>query len=111
MFLCLHIRTNTPFILTPEILQNILAHSKEDILLMRYNPNAFYALDIALQEELCRPISYIYNFLQTAVIAVIIDSKHQLIVDYVLVDRLQTTMNSIVLYQSGRTQNSRPARE
>ncbi len=101
-------QTNTPFILTTEILQNILAHSKEDILLMRYNPDAFNVLDRELQEELRRPISYIYNFLQTADI---IDSKHQLIVDYVLVYRLQTTMNSIVLYQSGRTQNSRPAKE
>ena len=108
VFMPYHTQTNTPFILTPEILQNILAHSKEDILLMRYNPNAFNALDIALQEELCRPISYIYNFLQTAVI---VDSQYQLIVDYTLVDRLQAEMDSIVCYQPINARNSRPAKE
>lgn len=103
-----HQQTNTPFILTPEILQNILAHSKEDILLMRYNVDAFNALDSILQRELNRPISYIYNFLQTAVI---VDSQYQLIVDYRLVDRLQAQMDSIVLYQPTIAQNSRPAKE
>lgn len=79
-------QTNIPFIRTPEILQNILAHSKEDILLMRYNSNAFNVLDRELQEELRRPMSYIYIFLQTAII---VDSQYQLIVDYTLVDRLR----------------------
>ena len=106
VFMPYHTQTNTPFILTPEILQNILAHSKEDILLMRYNPDAFNMLDRELQEELRRPISYIYNFLQTAVI---IDSK--LIVDYTLVDRLQAEMDSIVCYQPINARNSRPAKE
>lgn len=101
-------QTNTPFIRTPEILQNILAHSKEDILLMRYNSNAFNVLDGELQEELRRPMSYIYNFLQTAVI---VDSQYQLIVDYRLVDRLQAQMDSIVLYQPALAQHSRPAKE
>lgn len=101
-------QTNTPFILTPEILQNILAHSKEDILLMRYNSNAFNVLDGKLQEELRRPMSYIYIFLQTAII---IDSQYQLIVDYTLVDRLRANMDSIVLYQPAIAQNSRPAKE
>lgn len=108
VFMPYHTQTNTPFILTLEILQNILAHSKEDILLMRYNSNAFNALDESLQEELKRPISYIYNFLQTAVI---VDSQYQLIVDYRLVDRLQAEMDSIVLYQPAIAQNSRPAKE
>lgn len=108
VFMPYHMQTNTPFILTPKILQNILAHSKEDILLMRYNKNAFNVLDRELQEELRRPMSYIYNFLQTAVI---IDSQYQLIVDYTLVDRLQAEMDSIVLYQPAIAQNSRPARE
>ena len=108
VFMPYHTQTNTPFILTPEILQNILAHSKEDILLMRYNKNAFNALDESLQEELKRPISYIYNFLQTAII---IDSQYQLIVDYTLVDRLRANMDSIVLYQPTIAQNSRPAKE
>lgn len=108
VFMPYHTQTNTPFILTPEILQNILAHSKEDILLMRYNSNAFNVLDGKLQEELKRPISYIYNFLQTAVI---VDSQYQLIVDYRLVDRLQAEMDSIVLYQPAIAQNSRPAKE
>ena len=101
-------QTNTLFMLTPEILQNILAHSKEDILLMRYNSNAFNVLDRELQEELRRPMSYIYNFLQTAVI---VDSQYQLIVDYALVDRLQAEMDSIILYQPTIAQNSRPAKE
>ena len=108
VFMPYHTQTNTPFILTPEILQNILAHSKEDILLMRYNSNAFNVLDRELQEELRRPMSYIYNFLQTAII---IDSQYQLIVDYRLVDRLQAEMDSIVLYQPAIAQNSRPAKE
>lgn len=101
-------QTNTLFMLTPEILQNILAHSKEDILLMRYNKNAFNVLDGELQKELRRPMSYIYNFLQTAII---IDSQYQLIVDYTLVDRLRANMDSIVLYQPAIAQNSRPAKE
>lgn len=108
VFMPYHTQTNTPFILTPEILQNILAHSKEDILLMRYNPNAFNELDRELQKELRRPISYIYNFLQTAVI---VDSQYQLIVDYTLVDRLQAEMDSIVCYQPINARNSRPAKE
>lgn len=101
-------QTNTPFIRTPEILQNILAHSKEDILLMRYNSNAFNVLDRELQEELRRPMSYIYIFLQTAII---VDSQYQLIVDYTLVDRLRANMDSIVLYQPAIAQNSHPAKE
>ena len=108
VFMPYHTQTNIPFIRTPEILQNILAHSKEDILLMRYNSNAFNVLDRELQEELRRPMSYIYIFLQTAII---IDSQYQLIVDYTLVDRLRANMDSIVLYQPAIAQNSHPAKE
>lgn len=93
--------------LSREILQNILAHTKEDILLMRYNENAFVNLDSKIQEELNRPISYIYNFLITALV---VDYSYNIIVDFNLVDHLNATMNNNVLYYF--TQNrSRPAKE
>ena len=89
------------------ILQNILAHTKEDILLMRYNQNAFVSLDDETKIELNRPISYIYNFLITALV---VDYSYNIIVDFNLVDRLNATMNNNVLYYF--TQNrSRPAKE
>lgn len=76
---------------------------------MRYDDNAFDNLDLDTQDELKRPISYIYNFLQTALV---IDSNYNIIIDFNFVDRLQVEMNNIVLYQPTPTQNnSRPARE
>lgn len=91
------------------ILQNILAQTKENILLMRIDSEAFNTLDLTTQEELKRPISYIYNFLQTALI---IDSDYNVIVDFKFIDRLQTEMNNIVFAEPTLIQNnSRPARE
>ena len=93
--------------LNRDLLQNILAHTKEDILLMRYNQNAFVSLDDETKIELNRPISYIYNFLITALV---VDYYYNIIVDFNLVDRLNATMNNNVLYYF--TQNrSRPAKE
>ena len=93
--------------LNRELLQNILAHTKEDILLMRYNQNAFVNLDDETKKELNRPISYIYNFLITALV---VDYSYNIIVDFNLVDSLNATMNNNVLYYF--TQNrSRPAKE
>ena len=93
--------------LNRELLQNILAHTKEDILLMRYNQNAFVSLDDETKIELNRPISYIYNFLITALV---VDYSYNIIVDFNLVDSLNATMNNNVLYYF--TQNrSRPAKE
>ena len=60
-------------------LQNILAQTKENILLMRYDDNAFDNLDLDTQDELKRPISYIYNFLQTALV---IDSNYNIIIHF-----------------------------
>lgn len=93
--------------LSCEKLQNILAHTKENILLMQYNETAFDELDLNTKEELKRPISYIYNFLQTALV---IDSSYNIIVDFNFVDRLQAEMNNIVFSQPNQN-NSRPARE
>ncbi|GAA9825486.1 hypothetical protein VN0498_02800 [Helicobacter pylori] len=93
--------------LNREILQNILAHTKKDILLMRYDKNAFKNLDLEIQKELNRTISYIYNFLITALV---LDDSHNVIVDFNLVDALSATMDNIVLYYSTQD-NSRPARE
>lgn len=91
------------------LLQNILAQTKENILLMRYDSNAFNELDLETKEELNRPISYIYNFIQTALV---VDSSYNIIVDFNFVDRLQVEMNNIVFSQPTPTQNnSRPARE
>lgn len=93
--------------LNRDLLKNILAHTKEDILLMRYNQNAFVSLDDETKIELNRPISYIYNFLITALV---VDYSYNIIVDFNLVDRLNATMNNNVLYYF--TQNrSRPAKE
>lgn len=103
------IRTYNIQMLDKILLQNILAQTKENILLMRYDDNAFDNLDLDTQDELKRPISYIYNFLQTALV---IDSNYNIIIDFNFVDRLQVEMNNIVLYQPTPTQNnSRPARE
>ena len=91
------------------LLQNILAQTKENVLLMRYDDNAFNNLNSNIRDELQRPISYIYNFLQTALV---IDVDCNVIVDFNLVDRLQIEMHNIVLYQPTPAQNnSRPARE
>ena len=90
------------------ILQNILAQTKENILLMQYDDNAFNNLDLRIQNELIRPISYIYNFLQTALV---IDSNYNRIVDFSFVDRVQIEMNSIVFQPTLNQNNSRPARE
>ncbi|MFP6067926.1 HNH endonuclease [Helicobacter pylori] len=94
-------------ILNKEFLQNILAHTKEYVLLMQYNQDAFKNLDLEIQKELNRTISYIYNFLITALV---LDDSHNVIVDFNLVDALSATMDNIVLYSSTQD-NSRPARE
>ncbi|RVY09718.1 HNH endonuclease [Helicobacter pylori] len=78
--------------LNREILQNILAHTKEDVLLMRYNQDAFRDLNLETQEELNKPISYIYNFLITALV---LDDSHNVIVDFNFVDILNASMNNI----------------
>lgn len=95
-------------ILDKDLLQNILAQTKEDILLMRFNADAFNMLDNETQKELKRPISYIYNFLQTALV---LDSSSKIVIDYALVDRFTLEMENIVLYQSNIERNLRPARE
>ncbi len=94
-------------ILNREFLQNILAHTKEDVLLMQYNQDAFKDLNLETQGELNRSISYIYNFLITALV---LDGSHNVIVDFNLVDALSATMDNIVVYYSTQD-NSRPARE
>lgn len=95
--------------LSSTFLQNILAQTKENILLMQYDKNAFNNLNSTTQDELKRPISYIRNFLETALV---VDSNYNIIVDFNFVDRLQIEMNNIVFAQSASTQNnSRPARE
>ncbi len=94
-------------ILNREFLQNILAYTKEDVLLMQYNQDAFKDLNLETQGELNRSISYIYNFLITALV---LDGSHNVIVDFNLVDALSATMDNIVLYYSTQD-NSRPARE
>lgn len=90
------------------ILQNILANTKDDILNLRYKEKAFESAQNEIQTEIKRPISYIYNFLKTALI---MDSNERVIVDFRLVDRLQNDMNAVVLYESIKARNSRPARE
>lgn len=89
------------------LLQNILAQRKEDVLLMQIDNEAFDRLDFDTKEELKRPISYIYNFLQTALV---IDSNYNVIINFKFVDKIQAQMNEIVLLQSTQN-NSRPARE
>lgn len=96
-------------ILDFDTLKNILSHSKENILLFKYNKNAFEMLDKTTQTELTRPISYIYNFLQTALI---LDFNRNVIVDFKLVDKLKNKMEHIVLKEpSVKDNNSRPAKE
>ncbi|EJB31320.1 HNH endonuclease family protein [Helicobacter pylori NQ4228] len=85
--------------LNKEILQNILAHTKEDVLLMRYNQDAFKDLNLETQGELNKPISYIYNFLITALV---LNSHHKVIVDFNFVDRLNASMNNILYYYPAR---------
>ncbi|EAH6837638.1 HNH endonuclease [Campylobacter jejuni] len=94
--------------LSKDLLRNILAQTKEDILLMKYNTNAFCNLSTQLQEEIQRPISYIHNFLQTALV---IDSNFSIIVDFNFIDRIQIEMNNIVFQLTPSQNNSRPARE
>lgn len=93
--------------LDKEVLKNILAHTREDILLMHYSEDAYNNLDSDTQEELKRSISYIYNFLQTSMI---INEDYEFIVDYDLIDRLQVEMseNNISL---PKYKNTRPAKE
>ncbi|STO74173.1 restriction endonuclease [Helicobacter pylori] len=93
--------------LNKEILQNILAHTKEDVLLMRYNQDAFRDLNLETQEELNKPISYIYiyNFLITALV---LDSHHKVIVDFNFVDILNDSMNNILYYYPAKN-SFRPA--
>lgn len=93
--------------LNRDLLKNILAHTKEDILLMRYNQNAFVSLDDETKIELNRPISYIYNFLITALVV----DYYNIIVDFNLVDHLNATMNNNVLYCFTQNRSSRPAKE
>lgn len=95
--------------LSKNLLQNILAHTKEDILLMKYDDKAFVCLDSVLQEEITRPTSYIYNFLQTALV---LDDNYNVIIDFNFVNKLQIEMNEVVFFQPAPFQNnSRPARE
>lgn len=95
-------------VLDSSLLQNILAHKKEDILLFNYDENAFEKLDFQAQDELKRPISYIYNFLQSALV---LDSTYNVIVDYAIVDRIKSEMEHIIAYQpSAKQDNSRPAK-
>ncbi|WRA43729.1 HNH endonuclease [Helicobacter pylori] len=91
--------------LNKEILQNILAHTKEDVLLMRYNQDAFKDLNLETQGELNKPISYIYNFLITALV---LDSHHKVIVDFNFVDILNASMNNILYYYPAKN-SFRPA--
>ena len=90
------------------LLKNILAHSKEQILLKQYDENALNCASEELQTQLQRPISYIYNFLKTALI---IDENCDIIVDYNLMDRVISQMNDFVTYQTQTQSNSRPAKE
>ncbi|XAK36037.1 HNH endonuclease [Campylobacter coli] len=95
--------------LSNNLLQNILAQTKEDILLMKYDEEAFDCLDLGLQQEIKRPISYIYNFLQTALV---LDNNYNVIIDFNFVNKLQIEMNEVVFFQPAPSQNnSRPARE
>ncbi|GAA8452244.1 hypothetical protein HpDR51_10330 [Helicobacter pylori] len=82
-------------ILKKEFLQNILAQIKEYVLLMQYNQDAFKDLNLETQRELNRPVSYIYNFLITALV---LDDSHNVIVDFNFVDILNASMNNILYY-------------
>lgn len=82
-------------ILKKEFLQNILAQTKEYVLLMQYNQDAFKDLNLETQRELNRPVSYIYNFLITALV---LDDSHNVIVDFNFVDILNASMNNILYY-------------
>ena len=93
--------------LEPHLLKNILANAKEQILLMTYNQNAFNEISGEIQNEIKRPISYIYNFLQTALV---IDEAYNIIIDYNFMDRVELEMNNFVFYQQTQN-NSRPAKE
>lgn len=101
------IKNHTIERLEPNLLKNILAHTKEQILLMQYNKDAFNCVDKEIQEEIKRPISYIYNFLQTALIT---DENYNIIIDYGFMDRVEAEMNNFVVYQQTQN-NSRPAKE
>lgn len=95
--------------LSKNLLQNILAQTKEDILLMKYDDKAFVCLDSVLQEEITRPTSYIYNFLQTALV---LDDNYNVTIDFNFVNKLQIEINEVVFFQPAPFQNnSRPARE
>ena len=61
-----------------DILYNILAQPKLNILNNRIEPNVYDKLDSSIQQELRRPTSYIRNFLQTAMI---IDQNNKVIYD------------------------------
>lgn len=75
-----------------EILCNILAQTKEDILLKNIKENAFTILNSDVQNELKRPISYLINGLQTAGI---IDANCFVIYDREFVKEIVMNLNEI----------------
>ncbi len=94
--------------LSNTILRNILAHNKQDILLMQYKENAFNNLDEQIKVEVSRPISYIYNFLQSALI---LDDQFNVVIDFGLINAIQNTMNAVVINRLDKNNNLRPAKE
>lgn len=94
--------------LDKDVLNNILAHKKEDILLFNYDENAFKKLNLDTQEKINRPNSYIRNFFESALV---INSACELIVDFSLVNTLKSEMEHIVkAVEKGSYYNSRPAK-
>jgi len=80
-------------------LQNILANTKEDILLLDYDKNAFVCQSKKIQAKINRSISYIHNFLKTALA---IDEHYNIIIDFRLIDRLENDMNAMFYMNNQR---------
>lgn len=92
--------------LDKDTLLNILAQTKENILLGKYTLNKFKELDPLIQEEIGRPVTYIKNFLKTGFI---INDEDKIIIDQSQIRRIQLEMEKAVIEQS--KSNSRPAQE
>jgi len=94
-----------------EKLMKILSQRKSDILKKEINENCYNSLDVEIQEEIKRPISYILNWLETAWI---IDSEWYVIYDKNLVQSIVMSLNEIELVaedDSGKKQIWRSADE
>lgn len=73
-------------ILSDEILYNILAQKKQDILLGKIREGAYDIVDDTIKEEITRPKSYIINVLETAGI---INSRREIICNFDTINKLK----------------------